>query len=264
MGLLLLPSRRVDGRAVGRCFRLATFNFTRLSLNAGSNPVKRLHAMRQQGSSRPPAISPRRRATGRRGALAANGQRAESPSHAAPIHPRRRRFSMLMQILTHTPFFVWALLAGLVALGLMQSRTRQVAWPRVVVMPALFLGLGLWSVLPGMSALPLVAALWLAALAAGTVLGRRTPQAPGTVWLADVGRFVLPGSWIPMGFIGVIFTLRYVSSVSMALHPELRTDFGLQAAMAMVFGLLTGLSIGRTLELLRLRRPGAATIGAHA
>ena len=171
---------------------------------------------------------------------------------------------MLMQILIHTPVFVWALLAGLVALGLMQSRTRQAALPRVVALPALFMGLSLWSLLPGMTARPLVAAVWLAALAVGTALGRRTPQAPGTAWLAEAGRFVLPGSWIPLGFILVIFTLRYASSVTLALHPELRADFGLQATLATVFGLLTGLSIGRTLELLRLRRPAATTIGAHA
>ena len=171
---------------------------------------------------------------------------------------------MALQILTHTPFFVWAMLAGLVALGLMQARTRRAALPRVLALPAVFLGLGLWSLLPGMTAMPVVGLVWLAALAVGIAAGRRTPQAPGTAWLAEARQFVLPGSWIPMGFILVIFTLRYGSSVALALHPAWRSDFSLQATMATVFGLLTGLSVGRTLELLRLRRQPDPTIGAHA
>jgi hypothetical protein len=170
---------------------------------------------------------------------------------------------MLIQILTHTPLAVWALLAGLLALGLMQSRTRQLGLGRALALPALFLGLGLWSLVPGMSAQPAIAVLWLAALALGTAAGRRTPQAPGTAWLVEERHFVMPGSWIPMGFIVVIFTLRYSSSVALALHPEWRANLGLQAPLAIVLGLLTGLSVGRTVELLRLRRPAPATLATH-
>ncbi len=171
---------------------------------------------------------------------------------------------MLMQILTHTPVFVWALLAGLLALGLMQARTRRVGVGRVLILPAVLLGLGLWSLLPGLSAQPAIAAVWLAALALGMAAGRRTPQAPGTAWLAEERHFVMPGSWIPMAFIVVIFTLRYTSSVALVLHPEWRASFPVQAPLALVFGVLTGLTIGRTQQLLRLRRPATATIAAHA
>ena len=52
---------------------------------------------------------------------------------------------MLMMILTHTPVYVWALLAGLVALGLMQSRTRQVSKVQALALPVTMLALGLWS-----------------------------------------------------------------------------------------------------------------------
>lgn len=166
---------------------------------------------------------------------------------------------MLLQILKHTPVYVWALLSGLVSLGLMQARTRHVGLNRVVLLPAAFIGLGLWSLLPGLQALPAVAAVWLLALALGTAAGRRTPQAPGTAWRADAGRFVLPGSWIPMGFILVIFTLRYASSVALVLHPDWRSDFAVQATLASVLGLLGGLSVGRTWALLQLRQSALST-----
>jgi hypothetical protein len=67
-----------------------------------------------------------------------------------------------------------------------------------------------------------------------------------------------------MAFIVLIFVLRYASSVALVLHPEWRASFAVQSPLALVFGLLTGLSVGRTQQLLRLRRPAPATIAAHA
>jgi hypothetical protein len=171
---------------------------------------------------------------------------------------------MLMQILAHTPVFVWVLLAGLIALGWNQSRDRRLAPLQVLVLPALMLGLGAWSLAPGMAALPVVALVWLGALALGAAGGVRTPQQPGTAWLAHAGRFHVPGSWVPMGFILFIFLLRYSSNVAFALHPEWRGMLAVQATLALVLGLISGLSIGRTVGLLRLTRPATATIAAHA
>jgi hypothetical protein len=171
---------------------------------------------------------------------------------------------MLLQILTHTPVFVWFLLAGLIALGWRQSRERRIAPLQVLALPALMLGLGAWALAPGMAALPVVALVWLGALALGAAGGVRTPQQPGTAWLARAGRFQLPGSWVPMGFILFIFLLRYSSNVAFALHPEWRNPLAVQATLALVFGLISGLAIGRTIGLLRLARPAPATIAAHA
>lgn len=174
---------------------------------------------------------------------------------------------MLLQILIHTPVFVWFLLAGLVTLGWRLSRNRQVAPVQVLALPALMLGLGAWSLAPGIAAQPLVALVWLGALALGTAGGARTPQQSGTAWLVAAGRFQLPGSWLPMAFILVIFLLRYASSVAFVLHPEWHGTLAVQAPLAVVFGLLSGLSIGRTVGLLRLRRlarPANSTIAAHA
>jgi hypothetical protein len=171
---------------------------------------------------------------------------------------------MFMQILIHTPVFVWALLAGLLALGLLQTRDRQVSKPQVVALPAVLLGLGLWSMTPGFMALPGLGLLWLAALALGSAGGRRTPQQPGTIWLAAERRFSVPGSWIPMAFIMAIFVLRYAVGAGTTLHPEWRSTLSLQVPLALVFGLLAGLSMGRALGLLSLARNSRPTISAHA
>ena len=125
---------------------------------------------------------------------------------------------MLIQILTYTPPYVWATLAALIGLGLMQARERRVATLQVLALPLVLLGLGLWSMAPSMAAQPLVIAMWLGALILGAVGGRLTPQVPGTVWLAAENRLRVPGSWMPMAFIVVIFVLRYAAGVGSAMH----------------------------------------------
>ena len=52
---------------------------------------------------------------------------------------------MILDILRHTPPWVWALAAGLLLLGLSQLRERRVAPVRLWVLPGVLLGMGLWS-----------------------------------------------------------------------------------------------------------------------
>lgn len=170
---------------------------------------------------------------------------------------------MLLEILRHTPAWVWLLLGGLVALGLSQMRTRAVHPLRLVILPLVLLALGLWSMAPGFVAHPVVALAWLKALVLAAALGRRLPVAPGVQWQAATKRLELPGSAVPLLLILAIFSLRYASGVAMALEPAWRTQLSVQLTLAIVFGALSGLLAGRTLALLA-RVPGAGWRGTAA
>ena len=90
---------------------------------------------------------------------------------------------MIVNILSHTPVWVWGLLAALMALGFSQTRQRRLAPWRLLMLPLVLLGLGLWSMAPGFMALPLSALVWLAALGAGASLLAGRPAQAGTEWL---------------------------------------------------------------------------------
>lgn len=166
---------------------------------------------------------------------------------------------MLMQLLTRTPLWVWALAAALLALGLWQRRTRRVPPAALLGLPLGMLGLGLWTLAPAFVQLPVTAMVWLLALGGGLALGQHLPTPRGAVWLHDTRRLHLPGSWLPLLLIGAIFSLRYASAVALVLHPALRQDLIFQAPLALVFGLLGGVFLGRSLGLLALRSDRAAT-----
>jgi hypothetical protein len=73
-----------------------------------------------------------------------------------------------------------------------------------------------------------------------------------------VQRLHLPGSWMPLVVILLIFSLRYAAGVAQGLHPEWRDLPAVQAALALWFGAWSGLFLGRALGLFALGRPTMA------
>jgi hypothetical protein len=165
---------------------------------------------------------------------------------------------MVWMILQHTPVWVWGLLGALLALGLWQTRSRQVRRGQVLALPAALLVMGLTTMAPAFAHQPVAAVLWLLALAAGIGLGQRWLQPRTARWLPVVQRLHLPGSWMPLVVILLIFSLRYAAGVAQGLHPEWRDLPAVQAALALCFGAWSGLFLGRALGLFALGRPTMA------
>jgi hypothetical protein len=165
---------------------------------------------------------------------------------------------MLIQILKHTPLFVWAILAGVTVMGALQLRPQQLPRWRVMALPCALLMLGLWSMGSAFRAHPETAALWLVALLGTAALGPRLADRSGALWLAPAQRLQLPGSTLPLVLALSVFCLRYINGVATALHPALTALPQWQWPLAMLFGGLSGMFIGRAAGLLRLTWQPAA------
>lgn len=168
---------------------------------------------------------------------------------------------MIIDILRHTPFWVWLLLAALLALGAAQLRTRRVSRARLFVLPAVLLLLGLSGTATSFQPPAPALAAWAMAVAAGVALGRRLPPAAGARWDAERRVLQLPGSAWPLVLILTVFMLRYTGSVALALHPAWREATAVALPMAAAYGAIAGLLLGRVVAL--LPRP-AATMPADA
>lgn len=165
---------------------------------------------------------------------------------------------MIFIILSHTPVWVWGLLTALIALGLSQTRQRRLAPWRLLMLPLVLFGLGLWSMAPGFMALPLSALVWLLALGTGASLLAGRPAQASTEWRPVDQRLRLPGSWLPLSLILGIFSLRYAANVGMAMNPGWRSAPELLLSLALLYGGISGLFLGRALALLKLTRVPAA------
>ena len=58
------------------------------------------------------------------------------------MHPDIPLLAVIGPVLRHTPLYVWAILAGLIALGWLQSRTLRLSRARLLVSPGIFCGRG--------------------------------------------------------------------------------------------------------------------------
>jgi len=166
--------------------------------------------------------------------------------------------SMIAQILSNTPLWVWGLLAALLALGFSQARSRTAGLPRIVLMP---LGLGafsLWGTISAFGASAPVLGSWFAATVLLLLVVTQIRMPAGVSYDRDTRLFVLPGSWVPMALILGIFITKYAVGVSLAMQPDLNANGNFVLAIATLYGVFSGIFAGRTVRLLRLAlRPAA-------
>lgn len=151
---------------------------------------------------------------------------------------------MLIQILTHTPLYVWAILAFLVNRGVNAMRDREIEMRRLVIIPAVMLILSLQDIGTkfGLGGWALAAwALTTAAAALLTGLSGSTRVAVG----ATPGTVRVRGSRLPLVMMLAVFFTKYVASVTLAVAPQLRHDTLFVVAVCALFGVYNGWFVGR-------------------
>ena len=155
----------------------------------------------------------------------------------------------ILVVISNTPRWVWFILAWVTLMGLLQTRQQTVSRLRVLVQPAAMGTLSLWSTSAVFGWHLTVQPMWLVGLAMGLALNRALILPRSVTALAD-GRFVIGGSWIPLALMLSIFALRYVAAASLAIVPALQHELAFAAAVSLLYGLPTGLLVGRATRVL--------------
>lgn len=180
-----------------------------------------------------------------------------SPSFMASHEEHSRVFTTVAQVFSRAPAWVWGLLVALIALGLSQTRRRQVGLVRIAVLPLAMGGFSLWGTVSAFGAFPAVLGLWLAALLSLLVLVGQRAAPEGTAYDAATRRFTLPGSWVPLLLILGIFTVKFAVGASLSVQPLLKMNVPFVLTVTLLNGVFSGLFAGRALRLLRLAlKPG--------
>jgi hypothetical protein len=162
---------------------------------------------------------------------------------------------VILPVLRGTPGWVWALLAGLVALGVTQLRDRTASLVRVSVMPVAMTAFAVWGLSGAFGSSPMfgyamLAWMLVAALVFAAIGVTSAPR--GTTYDPAGRTFFLPGSWVPLALILAIFLTRYVVNVDIAMQPSLKGDGEYTIFVAGLYGLSTGIFVGRAARLWRL------------
>lgn len=167
---------------------------------------------------------------------------------------------MLIEIVRHTPSWVWLLLAVLLWRGYGMTRPQQVTQTRAAMLPALFTALSLSGVISTFGAQPGALLCWAGGLVLSAYEVQRHGAPKGAVYLAQSRRYALPGSWVPLLLIVLIFVVKYGVGIQLALHGELRQVELFLLAVSTAYGALSGMFLGRALRLWHLQRMEGLTL----
>ena len=161
-----------------------------------------------------------------------------------------------MQTLQHIPFWVFGLFIALVALGWLQTRTRQVHKLQLLGAKVALTVVTLISVVQLWWPTPWLAIALISWAFTGLFVSWALSQsaAPaGASFNPATQRFTLPGSWWPLALFMAIFACKFFVGMLNAIAPE--TMRSLQAAIGIsaLYGLLSGIVIARVWCLLKLQ-----------
>ena len=159
---------------------------------------------------------------------------------------------MLGQILTNAPKWVWFLLAALLWLGISQRFTRTVSLRRSIVLPVVMTGLSLFGTISAFGYEVTALVVWLSAVAsvAWWIGQRKLPDT--TTYDSATQLFTVSGSWQPLILILSIFVLKFAVGTIRAIRPELATSSEFSVVIALLYGAMSGVFIGRAKRLWKL------------
>jgi len=164
---------------------------------------------------------------------------------------------MIIAILQHTPLWVWALLTGLVALGLIQARDLEISLVRVTILPLVLISLSFSGVLSAFGVFPVALGGWLAGVGVALAIGRQFMVSRGARWSPESGRLHVPGSWLPLVLILALFSIKYMAGVMLAMTPALAHDAVFAGLCGLGYGAFSGLFLARAVGLRSLATRGA-------
>lgn len=147
---------------------------------------------------------------------------------------------MMLQILQHTPLWVFGLFIGLIFLGYSQTKTRKISARRLAILPIAMLCLSAFGVWSTFGASPLGFTLWLSgiALLLVTYIWLEHPQ--GATYSPSEKLYTVPGSWVAFTLIMLIFFTKYTVAVLLIRNPNLHQSILFIAGVCTLYGLSSG------------------------
>lgn len=159
---------------------------------------------------------------------------------------------VFQQFATHTPLWVWAILAFLLSCGIAALWPSKTSLGKLAIVPGLFTLWGLWSVANRYGSSWDAWAVWLAGIAVGAVIGWRLVRRQSITLLPESGQLLRAADYSLLLVVLLTLIYRYPFEVGLAMYPAMTDDISFLIAYVGVYGGFTGILIGKFLHYLRL------------
>lgn len=167
----------------------------------------------------------------------------------------------MQQLFSHTPTYVWAILAFLVYRGVLASRAREVTLRKLCIIPLVMLALSLSGVHGSFGFDGVTPYAWAVGALAGGFLAWSMTNPRKLTAHPERGSMQLAGSWLPLILMMCIFCMKYAVAVSLAIHPAYAHATGFVLAVCLLYGVFSGIFLGGLLRTLAVYRTAQLTSG---
>jgi hypothetical protein len=147
---------------------------------------------------------------------------------------------MLLQILQHTPLWVFGVFFGLIFLGYSQTKTRKVSTQRLAILPIVMLCFsvsGVWSTF-GSSPLGFIA--WLSGISIVLAIFAGLEYPKNIAYSSQEQLYTIPGSWVAFTLIMLIFFTKYTVAVLLIRNSTLHQSTFFIIGICTLYGLSSG------------------------
>lgn len=156
---------------------------------------------------------------------------------------------LIVEIIRHTPIWVFGLLAGMVAIGFRLSKTRELSLQRMVALPLIFIALSAYSLWNNLGPNAFGMFAWVLGVIVALPVAFALPHPKARRLTNDTAS--VSGSWAPLALMLGIFCTRYLVSAAVSVHPALREAAEFAIAAGLAYGFWSGIFLARALLMLR-------------
>jgi len=149
------------------------------------------------------------------------------------------------QIVSQAPAWVWLLLTGLLAFGLMQARDRLVSLRLATVLPLVMLVLSFRAVVSTFVPSADLVLAWFMGVAVAVAATHLCGWPRGIEWDVRRRRIAVPGSWVPLVLFLAMFALKFTVGAAMSTHAAITGDPAFAPAVALAYGAFSGVFLRR-------------------
>ena len=151
--------------------------------------------------------------------------------------------------LSNTPWWVYALFIYLMIIGIKASKTRVLSIKKLFIIPVIFTCLSIHTLTTSFDIHVMEVSAWGSAMLIGTLFGWAEVYRQHMHIRVDKVKHLIqvPGSWITLALILIIFASKYYFGYELDRDPELIHQNAFEYSMLIVSGTCTGLFIGRAL-----------------
>ncbi|MBI2809623.1 MAG: hypothetical protein HYX67_02165 [Candidatus Melainabacteria bacterium] len=155
----------------------------------------------------------------------------------------------LWEIISGAPWWVYALFAYLVSIGIQSIQPRTLPIKRLILMPVLFVVWSIYSLYGTFSMFPSLAFYWVALLALGAYLGFKEVRSWHFHSDHQKRTLTIPGNYSTLILILLIFVLKFFWGYLYATRTEI--SYWIYLSDTLTSALVTGFFVGRAAVFLK-------------